>query len=69
MIISIKTFVNHVVTLSINDNIKLLENLKQRFKRAIYWNKYRSEITQPKNNNLGYVIDPTFRSINRFFLL
>ena len=34
-----------VVTLSINDNIKFLENVKQVIKRAISWNKYRSEIT------------------------
>ena len=34
-----------VVTLSINDNIKFLENIKQGFKKAISWNKYRSEIT------------------------
>ena len=41
-----------VVTLSVNDNIKFLENIKQGFKRTISWNKYRSEITtQPKNNN------------------
>ena len=31
-----------VVTLSINDNIKFLENMKQGFKRTISWNKYRS---------------------------
>ena len=38
-----------VVTLPINDNIKFLGNIKQGFKRTIYWNKYRSEITtQPK---------------------
>ena len=37
------------VTLSINDNIKFLENIKQGFKRATSWNKYRSKITtQPK---------------------
>ena len=53
-----------VVTLSINDSIKLLENIKQEFKRAISWNKYRSEITtQTKNNNLDYLSDPTFRNI------
>ena len=34
-----------VVTLSINDNIKFLENIKQGFKRTISWNKYKSEIT------------------------
>ena len=37
--------------MSINDNIKFLENIKQEFKGTISWNKYRSEIiTQPKNN-------------------
>ena len=42
-----------VVTLSINDNIKFLENIKQVFERTNYWKKYRSEITtQTKNNNL-----------------
>ena len=59
-----------VVTLSINDNIKFLENLKQGFERAISWNKYRSEITtQTKCNNLDYLIDPTFRNNNRLFVL
>ena len=59
-----------VVTLSINDNVKFLENIKQGFKRTIYWNKYRSEIaTQTKNNNLDYLIDPTFRNVNRLFVL
>ena len=38
-----------VVTLSINDNIKFLENFKQGFKRTISRNKYGFEIiTQPK---------------------
>ena len=58
-----------VVTLSINDNIKVLENIKQGFKR-ICLNKYRSETTaQPKNNNLDYLVDPTFRNINKLFVL
>ena len=44
--------------------------LKQGFKRTIYWDKNRSEITkQPQNNNLDQMIDPTLRSINRFFIL
>ena len=59
-----------IATLTMNDNSKFLENIKQGFKRTIYWNKYRSEITtQPKNNNLDYLIDPTFRNINRLFVL
>ena len=54
----------------INDNNKLLENIKQGFKRTISWNKYRSEITtQTRNNNLDYIIDPPFKNINRFIVL
>ena len=38
-----------VVTLSINNNIKFLENIKHGFKRRVSWNKYGPEITtQPK---------------------
>ena len=59
-----------LVALSVNDNINFLKNIKQGFKRRISWNKYRSEITtQPKNNNLDYLIDPTFRNINTLFVL
>ena len=59
-----------VVTLFINGNIKYLENIKQGFGRTISWNKYRSEITtRPKNNNLVYLIDPTFKNNNRLFVL
>ena len=59
-----------VVTLSIEDDIKLLEQLKTGFKRAIKWNKYRSQMSiQPKNNSLNYLIDPTFTNVNRLFVL
>ena len=59
-----------VVTLSKEDDIKLLEQLKSGFKRTIKWNKYRSQmIIQPKNNNLNYLIDPTFMSVSRLFVL
>ena len=57
-----------VVTLSINNNIKFLERLKQGFKRTISWNKHRYEKrAQPKNNNQDYMIDPTSRNINGLF--
>ena len=56
-----------VVTLSVNDNTKFLKNIKQGFKRTISWKKRKSEITtQPKNNNLDYLIDP---NINRLCIL
>ena len=59
-----------VVTLSKENDIKLLEQLKSGFKTTIKWNKYRSQMTiQPKNNNLNYLIDPTFMNVNRLFIL
>ena len=59
-----------VVTLSIYDNIQFSVNIKQGFKRTISWNKYRSEIiAQTKNINLDYLIDRTFRNVNRLFVL
>ena len=42
-----------VVTLSTEDDNKLLEQLRTGFKRTIKWNKYRSVMTnQTQNNNL-----------------
>ena len=59
-----------VVTLSNENDIKLLEQLKTGFKRNIKWNKYRSQMTvQSQNNNLNYLIDPTFINDNRLFVL
>ena len=59
-----------VVTLSKENDIKLLEQLKSGFKRTIKWNKYRSQMTvQPQNNKLNYLIDLTFTNVNRLFVL
>ena len=58
-----------IVTLPINDNIKLLENIKQEFKTIVSWNKYWSEmIAKPKDNILDYMTGPTFSNINRLFV-
>ena len=41
-----------VVFLPNENNKKLSEQLKSRFKRTIKWNKYRSQMTiQPQNTN------------------
>ena len=59
-----------VLTLSINESIKFSEHFNQGFRRTVSWNKYRSEITtQPKNNNLDYMIDPTVKNIKSLFVL
>ena len=59
-----------VVSLSKENDIKLLEQLKSGFKRTIKWNKYRSQMTiQPQNSNSNYLIDPTFTNFNILFVL
>ena len=59
-----------IVTLSKDDEIKLLTNLKSGFTREIIWNKYRSQMTtEAINNNLNILIDPTFTNVNRLFVL
>ena len=58
------------VTLSKDDDFKLLTNLKSGFKREIIWNNYRSQMTtEAINNNLKILIDPTFTNVNRLFVL
>ena len=58
------------VTLSKDDEIKLLTNLKSGYKREIISNKYRSQMTtEAVNNNLNILIDPTFTNVNRLFVL
>ena len=59
-----------VVTLSKENDINLLEQLKSGHQRTIRRNKYRSQMTiQTQNNNLNYLIDPTFTNVNRLFVL
>ena len=58
------------VTLSTENDKKLLEQFRTGFKRTIKWNNYRSEMTnQTKNANLNHLIDPTFTKVNRLFVL
>ena len=59
-----------VVTLSTENNEKLLQQLKSGFKRKTNWNKYQSKIsTQARNRYLDYLIDPSFQGVNRLFVL
>ena len=60
-----------VVTLSTQDNAKLLQRLKSGIvKRIINWNKYESIVkTFAQNKYLNYLINPSFQGVNRLFLL
>ena len=57
-----------VVTLSTQDNSKLLPQLKNGFKRTIAWNKY---LAKPEllAQNANHLIEPSFQGINRPFVL
>ena len=58
------------MTLSAQDNAKLLQQLKTGFNRIINWNKYQSEPTlHTRNRYLNYLIDLTFQGVNRLFVL
>ena len=59
-----------VVTLSTQDNAKLLQQLKSGFKRTINWNKYESNIkTFAQNRYLNHLINPGFQGVKRLFVL
>ena len=59
-----------VVTLSTQDNAKLLPQLKSGFKRTISWNTYlaKPELSA-QNRNLNHLTEPSFQGVNRLFVL
>ena len=64
------------MTISTQDNAKLLEQLISGFKRKINWNKYQPKVsTERQNYYLDYCkisrskTDPSFQGINRLFIL
>ena len=59
-----------VVTLSTQDNAKLLPQLKSAFKRTIVWNKYLPKpVLLPQNPNLNHLVEPSFQGVNRLSVL
>ena len=59
-----------VVTLSTQDNAKLLQQLKSGFKRIINWSQYESSVkTFAQNRYLNHLINPSFQGVNRVFVL
>ena len=59
-----------LVTLSTQDNAKLLAQLKLGFKRTVSWNKYleKPELLA-RNQNLDHLIEPGFQGVNRLSVL
>ena len=53
-----QNFVLLVITLSTQNNIKLLKQLESDFKKLINWNKYHSKKRQAQNEYLDFLIFP-----------
>ena len=59
-----------IVTLSTQDNTKLLQQVKSGFKRTINWNNYQSKVSiERPDEYLDYLINPSFQGVNRLFIL
>ena len=59
-----------VITLSTHNDAKILQQIKSSFKRTINLNKCQPKVTiQAQNQNLDYLIDPSFQEVNRLFFL
>ena len=59
-----------VVTLSTQDNAKLLRQLKSGFKRVINWNNCLSKPELlAQNPSLNHLVEPSFQGVNRLFVL
>ena len=58
------------MTLSTQDNAKLLQQLKSGFERVINWNKYLSKPELlAQNPSLNYLVEPSFQGVNKLFVL
>ena len=66
----VSTNAANLVTLSLKDNEKLLEQLQSGFKRVINWNKYlpKPELLA-QNPFSNYLIEPNFQGLNSLFVL
>ena len=62
-----------IVTLSTKDNTNLTKQLREGFKRTIYWNQYVSKpFTETPHKKTGitrFALDAVFQGVNRLFVL
>ena len=59
-----------VVTVSTQDNAKLLQQLKSGFKTTVNWTKYQSDPkTYAKNQYSNHLVHPSFQGVDRLLVL
>ena len=58
------TFRQLLVTLSTKDNVNLTKQLREGFKRSVYWNSYQTKPKKviEKGKNLYELLNPSFQS-------
>ena len=49
--------------------IILYQRLKEGFSVDVYWDRYRSKLTNQKAGLINYLIDSTFHDVSRLFVL
>ena len=60
-----------IVTLSIEDNAKLLKLLSEGFRRTVYWNKYKiiPNKTYNENDYIRELLDASYQGVKRLFVV
>ena len=59
-----------IVTLSNQDNEKLLQQSKSGFKKTVKWNRYQSKIwTERQNQYFDFLFDSSLQGVNRLLVL
>ena len=59
-----------VVTLSVQENVKLLKKFEFGFKRTANWIIYLAKTAnEAQNRYLDFIIDPSFQGVNRLLVL
>ena len=59
-----------VVTLKTEDNAKLSKLLNERFKRSVYWNKYKIILKDyAANENIRERFDASFQRVSKLFVI
>ena len=59
-----------MLTLSTQDNARVLEQLRSGFKITIDWSKHQTKVSlERKNQYVDFLINPSFQRVDRLFVL
>ena len=58
-----------IVTLKIEDNVKLSKLLSEGFKRSVYWNEFKIIFKNYNNEYIRERLDASFQGVNKLFVL